>query len=237
MCTSLIFRDIKTQTFGMGFNRDETFKRKSSLNPTKLEHNGIKYISPIDGDHGGTWIGSNSNKIIFAILNFYEAQLKILKNPTSRGFIVQDLLKEKISFDEFKADQLYSFYPFRVIKVSMNKTEILSWNGQEVQYKEDDSRWKVLASSFMLGSTAEEIRGAVFQNNFLEYEKSYDFIDLSAKFLSSHLPEKGGASPCMHRREAHTVSNTIIHISDNGTKILFKNSQPCESEKYEVYEL
>lgn len=237
MCTSLIYRDIKTQSFGIGFNRDESFRRKPCLNPSKIEYNGIRYISPVDGDHGGTWIGSNSNKIIYAILNFYDAQFKILKNPTSRGFLVQDLLKEKISFNEFKADELHSFYPFRIIKVSMIKTEILSWNGQEINYEENDSRWKVLASSFMLGSIAEEIRDSVFQKNFLEYEKSLDFIELSDKFLSSHLPEKGGASPCMHRREAHTVSNTIIHVSKECTKVLFKNSQPCESEKYEVYEL
>jgi hypothetical protein len=237
MCTSIIYRDYKNQSFGMGFNRDESFKRKPCLNPTKVEYNGIKYISPIDGDHGGTWIGINSKKIIYAILNLYEAQLKIIKNPTSRGFLVQDLLKEKMDFDEFKTEKLQLFYPFRIIKVNMNITEILSWNGQEVKYEKDDSKWKIIASSFMLGSTAEEIRRSVFQKNYLHYENSMDFINLSSKFLSSHLPERGGASPCMHRRESHTVSNTIVHVTEKGTKVLFKNCQPCESEKYDVYEL
>ena len=94
MCTSLIYRDIQKNTFGVGFNRDESVKRKPSLHPKKVQYNGIEYLCPIDGDYGGTLIGINSNRVVYAILNLYEAQLKIIKNPTSRGFLTQKLLSE-----------------------------------------------------------------------------------------------------------------------------------------------
>ncbi len=235
MCTSLIYRNIEKKTFGVGFNRDESIKRKSSLHPKKVQYNEIEYLCPIDGDYGGTWIGINSNRIVYAILNLYEAQFKIIKNPTSRGFLTQKLLREEIDFSFFIKENLHTYYPFRILKVGLYKTEVLSWDGDKVITEVDTSIWKIIASSFMLGAKAEEIRRSVFHSNFLVEEESQNFIDISSKYFSSHLPDKGGSSPCMHRREAHTVSNTIINIDNQEIKLMYKNSQPCESEVYEIY--
>jgi hypothetical protein len=235
LCTSLIYRDLQKNTFGVGFNRDESVKRKPSLHPKKVQFNGIEYLCPIDGDYGGTWIGINSNRVVYAILNLYEAQLKIIKNPTSRGFLTQRLLREEIDFNFFINDNLSSYYPFRILKVGLEKTEVLSWDGERVIIETDTSKWKIIASSFMLGAKAEEIRSSVFHYNFLLDDGSQNFIDISSKYFSSHLPDKGGSSPCMHRREAHTVSNTIISIENHEIKLLYKNIQPCETEVYDIY--
>ena len=75
-----------------------------------------------------------------------------------------------------------------------------------------------------------------FMEEFLKNEIT-DFESISSAFLTCHLPEKGAKSPCMHRREAHTVSSTIISINQDKIKLLYKNQQPCETNESKEYKL
>jgi uncharacterized protein with NRDE domain len=236
MCTSLIYRDITKKEFGIGFNRDESIKRKPSLAPVEESKNGIKILYPVDGDYGGTWIGVNSKNKIYALLNLYEANLKILRNPKSRGFFVKNLLKEEIDFDFFTKENLLIYYPFRILEVTLDFTRILSWDGESVNSNQNEDPWSVIASSFVLGKEAEEVRAKTFMEEFLKNEIT-DFEFISSAFLTCHLPEKGAKSPCMHRREAHTVSSTIISIKQDKIKLLYKNQQPCETDESKEYNL
>jgi uncharacterized protein with NRDE domain len=236
MCTSLIYRDITKKEFGIGFNRDESIKRKPSLAPVEESKNGIKILYPVDGDYGGTWIGVNSKNKIYALLNLYEANLKILRNPKSRGFFVKNLLKEEIDFDFFTKENLLIYYPFRILEVTLDFTRILSWDGESVNSTQNEDPWSVIASSFVLGKEAEEVRAKTFMEEFLKNEIT-DFEFISSAFLTCHLPEKGAKSPCMHRREAHTVSSTIISIKQDKIKLLYKNQQPCETDESKEYNL
>jgi hypothetical protein len=236
MCTSLIYRDITKKEFGIGFNRDESIKRKPSLDPMEETTNGIKILYPVDGDYGGTWIGVNSKNKIYALLNLYEANLKILRNPKSRGFFVKNLLKEEIDFDFFTKENLLIYYPFRILEVTLDFTRILSWDGESVNSIQNEDPWSVIASSFVLGKEAEEVRAKTFMEEFLKNEIT-DFESISSAFLTCHLPEKGAKSPCMHRREAHTVSSTIISIKQDKIKLLYKNQQPCETNESKEYKL
>jgi hypothetical protein len=234
MCTSIIYRDILNSEFGMGFNRDESVKRKPASDPLEENSKGIKILYPVDGDYGGTWIGVNSKNKIYALLNLYEANLKILRNPTSRGFLVKNLLKEEIDFGFFSKENLISYYPFRILEVTLENTRILSWDGETVNLVQNCENWKVIASSFVLGAEAEDIRAKTFADEFSNKD-SMDFENTFSAFLTCHIPEKGAKSPCMHRREAHTVSNTIISIKQNKIKLLYKNQQPCETNESKEY--
>lgn len=116
MCTALIYRDPTRNLYGLGFNRDESVKRKPSLSPILLESTSGKAIAPIDGDAGGTWIGISRDGEIICLLNYYEATLKLLRNPTSRGLLVRSiLLKERTP----------ESYPFR----NSGSTILLNYSG------------------------------------------------------------------------------------------------------------
>ena len=236
MCTALIYRDTTKNEFGIGFNRDESIKRKPSLDPVEENRNGFRVLYPVDGDYGGTWIGVNSKNKIYALLNLYEANFKILKNPNSRGFFVKNLLNEEIDFDFFTKDNLITYYPFRILEITLDYTRILSWDGESVNSLQNEESWSVVASSFVLGKEAEEVRSKTFMEEFLKNENS-DFETISSSFLTCHIPEKGAKSPCMHRREAHTVSNTIISVKQVKIKLLYKNQQPCETSESKEYNL
>lgn len=50
-------------------NRDERHTRKPALGPRISERNGISFIAPVDGDHGGSWIGVNQFGLTLCLLN------------------------------------------------------------------------------------------------------------------------------------------------------------------------
>lgn len=234
MCTALIYRDVNAGKFGLGFNRDESVKRKPAKGPVLEVKKDITVLAPVDGDYGGTWIGVNSNREIFALLNLYEAELKLLRNPTSRGLLVKSLLFGEIAIGDIEAGYLKQYYPFRLIKVSGEETGIISWDGVQLIHEKNSEDWKVLGSSFTQGPKAEAERKKIFDENFSSLKEKTPFDELSRDFLSSHLPEKGALSPCMHRRDARTVSQTIISVVANSVTMEYKNGQPCEIDGFEI---
>ncbi|MBE7413443.1 MAG: NRDE family protein [Leptospiraceae bacterium] len=238
MCTSVIYRDLENQSIFLGFNRDESVKRKKAISPSIEKINDVEVLCPKDGDYGGTWIGVNSTGEIFAILNFYEAQLKILRNPVSRGLLLRSVLFKEIALDGIDAQGLVKYYPFRIIKINYSTVMLFEWNGESIHTQEDAGKWQVFGSSFTLGKKAEIERRRLFEEKFLPDIKNFqDMENTSIRFLTSHIPEAGALSPCMHRREARTVSQTLITLRKNVVSMKYKNSPPCETEEFENFSM
>ncbi|TGK33333.1 NRDE domain protein [Leptospira gomenensis] len=231
MCTAIIHRNVEQRLFGLGFNRDESVKRKPALPPTVFGNSPQLAIAPLDGDYGGTWIGANSSREIFCLLNYYEATLKLLRNPTSRGLLVRSCLLNEVRPETLQAERLADFYPFKLIRIDLDKTSIFVWDGKDYSVSENRDSYFILGSSFTQGPKAQISREAVFRESFLP-QKPTDrngFLDLSKRFLTAHLPEKGALSPCMHRKDAHTVSKTEVVIAENTLTLTYQEGQPCES--------
>ncbi|AVQ10396.1 NRDE domain protein [Leptospira santarosai] len=239
MCTAIIYRNPDRKIFGIGFNRDESVKRKPSSAPTKLGNGPTFAIAPLDGDYGGIWIGVNSSKEIFCLLNFYEATLKLLRNPTSRGLLVRSCLLNEVKPESLKSKDLENFYPFKLLKITLEKTETFVWDGKEFTTASYTDTFQILGSSFTQGVNAQISRESVFRENCVPkvLPEADEFLKLCENFLTSHLPEKGALSPCMHRRDAHTVSKTEIVLQDNEYTITYQEGQPCESPKPRVFNL
>ncbi|XDD49877.1 NRDE family protein [Leptospira sp. WS92.C1] len=231
MCTAIIYRNPDRNIFGLGFNRDESVKRKPSFSPQKIGTGPVFAIAPLDGDYGGTWIGVNSSKEIFCLLNFYEANLKLLKNPTSRGLLVRSCLLNETKPERLIDKNLADFYPFKLVRITLKKTEMFVWDGESFSAFENQEGFQIFGSSFTQGPKAQISREAVFQKYFLpaSLPDSNEFLDLSKSFLTSHIPEKGPLSSCMHRKDAHTVSKTEIVMKENLLTITYQDGQPCES--------
>ncbi|MEW6210369.1 MAG: NRDE family protein [Acidobacteriota bacterium] len=87
MCTiSWLRRD---DGFDLMCNRDERHSRKRAFAPAMDRLRGVSFISPKDGDHGGTWIGVNQFGVALCLLNRYEAE------KTCRGDRLWSPLLEK----------------------------------------------------------------------------------------------------------------------------------------------
>ncbi|TGL63457.1 NRDE family protein [Leptospira sarikeiensis] len=237
MCTSFIYRNPSKGILGVGFNRDESFKRKPSLSPQLLESSSGKAIAPIDGEAGGTWIGISQTGEIICLVNFYEATLKLLRNPVSRGLLVRSVLLGERTPESYSVSELEKYYPFKLFRVQKEKTEIFIWDGNSYKTEMDSETFAVFGSSFTQGPKAQISRRETFDSHFRpsELPDAQDFIHMAKSFLSSHLPEQGALSPCMHRRDAHSVSRTVITLDRASVYFSYKNSQPCEEGPEEDY--
>ncbi|MBM9501023.1 NRDE family protein [Leptospira sp. 201903071] len=231
MCTAIIYRNRETKIFGLGFNRDESVKRKPSSLPQKIGNGPVYAIAPLDGDYGGTWIGVNSSREIFCLLNFYEATLKLLRNPTSRGLLVRSCLLSEVDPDKLKKEDLLNFYPFKLVRITLAKTDIFIWDGINLTVTANEETFQIMGSSFTQGPKAQVSRESVFKEHFLPkiLPNSEEFLLLSKNFLTSHIPEKGALSACMHRRDAHTVSKTEVVLTEKFLTVAYQDGQPCES--------
>ncbi|MEI1277865.1 NRDE family protein [Leptospira venezuelensis] len=237
MCTSIIYRDPTKGILGVGFNRDESFKRKPSLSPQLLESNSGKAIAPIDGEAGGTWIGVTQTGEIICLVNYYEATLKLLRNPVSRGLLVRSILLGERTPESYTDSELEKYYPFKLFKVGKEKTEIFVWDGKTYQTETGSETFAVFGSSFTQGPKAQVARRETFETSFRpsSLPDATNFAKIAKSFLSSHLPEQGALSPCMHRRDAHSVSRTVIVLDGASVYFSYKNSQPCEEGPEEDY--
>ncbi|RHX92588.1 NRDE family protein [Leptospira stimsonii] len=239
MCTAIIYRNKEKKILGLGFNRDESVKRKPSTLPQKIGNGPVYAISPLDGDYGGTWIGVNSSQEIFCLLNFYEATLKLLRNPTSRGLLVRSCLLNEVNPDQLKEEELVNFYPFKLVRITLEKTDVFVWDGKDLVVKTDQETFQVMGSSFTQGPKAQVSREAVFKEHFLprNLPDAEEFLLLSKNFLTSHIPEKGALSSCMHRRDAHTVSKTEVVLTEKLLTVTYQDGQPCESPEPTILNL
>ncbi|MCB1091452.1 MAG: NRDE family protein [Verrucomicrobiae bacterium] len=75
------------------FNRDELKDRESASPPRVEVAKGVRFLAPIDGRAGGTWLLANEKGITIALLNAYEAGKKTVFLPEwgSRGSLVMSL--------------------------------------------------------------------------------------------------------------------------------------------------
>lgn len=111
----------------------------------------------------------------------------------------------------------------------------MGWKGTHNGFYTES--FQILGSSFTQGLKAQISREAVFREYYLPktLPNMDEFLKLSKDFLTSHLPEKGALSSCMHRREAHTVSKTEIVLQENKCMITYQEGQPCEATDAKVF--
>ena len=115
-------------------NRDERHTRKPAGDPRIGDVRGVSFVAPIDGDHGGSWIGVNQFGLTLCLLNRYDdLSADPSRDYTSRGLLLTDLLDcrdgSQISTRVTEAG-LDRFRPFTLLALSVDAPAMLvGWNG------------------------------------------------------------------------------------------------------------
>src|SRR5687768_12141538 len=74
-------------------NRDERHTRKPARPPRVHERSDVRFIAPIDGDHGGSWIGVNQFGLSLCLLNRYQdGEQSATGSNKSRGLLLAGLM-------------------------------------------------------------------------------------------------------------------------------------------------
>jgi hypothetical protein len=215
-------------------NRDEKRTRAQAHAPRIHTARGVRFIAPIDGDFGGTWIWTNQFGLSICLLNGANlsgtdgAQRVVHRMKRSRGLLMMDLVGAPSAARAcalVHGIELRPFAPFTLVILEPDlPAAIVEWNGAEKSIVlHGDPYMPLVSSSF-------DPAGVRFrrQELFRRYTngEAAEADDLLA-FHSSHGSGAGAYSPCMHRTGAETVSMSRVKVSESVAEFSYFAGSPC----------
>lgn len=210
-------------------NRDERNSRRPAFGPSQREQNGVKYIAPVDGDHGGSWIGANEFGLSLCLLNRYgDLELRTKHDYVSRGLLLLDLLDSphmehfESRIDELDLDR---FRPFNLLALSPQKSALVEWTGSEYSIIDDVERLVPLTSTSLTEPGIAVARQQQFAALTATQTINENLLDT---FHRGHLPDRGAYSVCMHRDDASTVSMSKIKLTPDEIVFEYESDSPCK---------
>lgn len=227
MCTvSWIHQD---DAYHLLCNRDELHTRKPAHRPRVHERSGVRFIAPIDGDHGGSWIGVNEFGLSLCLLNRYQdGEQSATGSKKSRGLLLTALMTSPSRaevHDSVLATDLSRFQPFTLIALEpQKKALVFHWTGGDRVSDLDGDAAMPLTSSSYDPVGARESRQYCFERLTIASDKT---ADLLFRFHASHEPERGPYSTCMHRDDARTVSFSWIRVGAGKIEFCYHPVSPC----------
>jgi len=213
----------------IGMNRDERLAREQSLPPERISLNGVDAIYPREAS-GGTWIGSNSLGVTFALLNRNPGATRIPKQR-SRGFVIPPLLdygSPVKAARRMAAANLEGMLPFRLIGCFPDARAILEWNwdGNDLSAMQLPWRKRHWFSSGVSDVLASSIRGRTFYAAWRR--RNAGSSDWLRRIHASHAPTPGALSVCVHRPDAASVSYTEIDCEMPALTMRHHAGYPCD---------
>jgi hypothetical protein len=208
-------------------NRDEKLTRKPAQEPRLTVRDDTRFLAPVDGDFGGTWIATNEFSVSLCLLN---GPNSLNANAIrSRGLLVLDLIPLS-SIAEVSANvqaaELSVYAPFTLAALEPGKAVmVIAWDGAQRRIRAHAE------SHFMLTSSSFDI-DTVCKRRAEEYARvSKDVVDADALlgFHRSHAPARGAYSTCMHRADAETVSFSRIQVTHSRIDFFYSPVAPCKS--------
>lgn len=228
MCTLTFIPEESGYLVGM--NRDELRTRPIALLPQVHERNSIQFVCPREPS-GGTWIASNSQGNLLAMLNWNgPVTAELGEKLKSRGTLIPELMVEAdLAATESCFDHLClrGVFPFRLIAVFWKERTINEWrwSGTEVEILRRPWAQTHWFSSSLSDLSAERERGRVCRAG----ESDYDFGNPSwlRRLHRSHEPAPGPYSICVHREDAATVSYTEVSCCESLISMDYLDGNPC----------
>jgi len=220
-------------------NRDELKARPAAWPPRLRELHGVKFIAPIDAQHGGSWLAVNQFGTTFSLLNRYDASLPP-SAPVSRGLLLYDLLG-CVTPSQVEARMaclaLTSFQPFTLVVVPLHApARLCQWNGNRL-FVEDAPSGPLTSSSFDTINVIEQRQAhfAALQKNAGQKTAGAISADLLDRFHRSHEPLAPEAAVCMHRAEAQTVSFSHLVVTPQRIDFRYLPHSPCRATECDTY--
>lgn len=208
-------------------NRDERHTRRPASGPRAGKLRGASFIAPVDGDHGGSWIGANEFGLTLCLLNRY-GDPGVSENGefTSRGLLLTDLLdaRDGQQIDERMAMvDLRQYRPFTLLALSARfDATVAEWNGKTLELTVRTENPGMLTSTSL-----KEPAIAVQRRRQFEKLGAQVTPEILREFHRSHVPERGPYSVCMHREDAATVSLSMVTVNKDAIEFSYTPGSPC----------
>jgi len=217
------------------FNRDERRERKPALPPAVRRQDAARFVAPLDGDFGGTWISVNEYGISCCLLNGFPAAGAAVaerQDYISRGMVPLALagcVTTSAAAGVVRKLELDSYRPFVLVVLAPGRRGLTArWSGLALELRMEPPVDQPLVSSSFYTSEVRRNRTAVFERVMREFGR--DRSESHLEYHRRHEPEAGPHSPCMHRPDAETVSFSHIQVAAEEIRFLYVPDSPCRGE-------
>lgn len=212
-------------------NRDENSSRAPALEPRVVRHEGVRFVAPLDGDFGGTWIGANEFGVTVCLLNGPAITSgRNLEPRKSRGILVTGLLnaagvaevRQRIA----RLD-LSPFAPFTLAAFEPGQpASITAWDGEEAMILTNGEPCLPLTSSSVDPGGVQSAR----REDLCRRIRDAGTRDarMFEAFHKSHGSGPSAYSTCMHRPGAETVSFSRLRVTKEGVRLFYMPASPCK---------
>jgi uncharacterized protein with NRDE domain len=216
-------------------NRDERKSRPVAWGPRVRYLRGVKFIAPLDAQHGGSWLAVNQFGLTLCLLNLYDAVAQTNRDFISRGLLLTDLLDSPhvhLVAERLAHAPLASFHPFTLVVSQPRVTpQLYHWNGATLQ--------NTATALPMMTSSSWETANVIAQREALFRERlagaTAPDAALLRRFHQSHEPLVPAAAVCMHRANAATVSFSHIAVTRTAITFAYTPHAPCSASAQTSY--
>lgn len=216
MCTLTIVSTADGLAITMNRDEQRTRTEIGTLLSGWSEEHQLSYCYPLDGLHGGTWMGANSHGIVLALLNRYQ-------NPTrhdaeSRGVIISELVRLPsldTMLNTLREGLGQRCNPFELILIGDARVVECRWDGSDYSCHDHDSATpRMFTSSSVNAESTATLRGDLFQV-WLAGNRS-GVITAETILEELHLRQElndPSSSILMSRELSHTksISQVLVH--------------------------
>jgi hypothetical protein len=216
------------------FNRDERYERGAAVPPSERRSVGGRYLAPLDGDAGGTWIAVNEHGLTLCLLNGFP-EAGAAEAPPARGFTSRGAIPllaiacrtPAAVGERVRAAELACFRPFVLVAFAPGRAGLVArWSGVGLAIDPHRPAEPPLISSSFCTDEVRASRRTVYGEVCGAARESAPLAAHLA-FHASHRPERGPRSPCMHRPDAATVSFSRVDVSRSAILFHYAPHAPC----------
>jgi hypothetical protein len=221
------------QGYEVFFNRDERRSRKPALPPAIRTGKVGRFIAPLDGDFGGSWLAANEHGLSLALENGYTDLDDMAHEPpegfTSRGLLLTALAGVRSGDEAIRrvsGGDLYKYRSFLLAVFDPDGRGVLArWTRGRLSVDRELDPSVPLVSSAFETDDVRQSRTELFRR--MLDATGPDPTALHLAYHASHEPDKGPYSPCMHRPEARTVSFSHIQVDAREVRFHYVSHPPC----------
>lgn len=228
MCTATWL--INQNGYELFFNRDELKTRLEGIPPKLANAGGVRYISPVDSEAGGTWIAVNEYGFSACLLNFYAPTIgrKSYAGSVSRGRIIHLVIKSRSTAEaeeRITREDLHRYRPFSLLLFCPGNWPVrLRWRGA--------GNLGISRSPSVPQSSSSFETEKVVESRKRLHTRKYSASNVSGllRYHRSHEPIEGPYSVCMHRKDAETHSFSHISVTQQRVGFSYTAGSPCSAD-------
>jgi len=214
------------------FNRDERHQRAEEHPAALRDREGVRYVAPLDGEAGGSWLATNEFGATVALLNYYLAAYEPSERlQRSRGDVVLELADvEGPAHTAMRLNdlELAAFRGFTLFVAGPGeRPRCWDWDGAALMEERGIPQRLPLVSSGRDQKTARTVRKAAWRELLMAHDGIVDGA-LLERFHRGHDGGRGPWSACMHREDARTRSFLHVRVDSAGVEVRYEPDSPCQ---------